>query len=169
MNYAEMLLEGRKRRKSLYLTPEDFLVACAEYFQWAEDNPLIEEQVNIWQGVTIRSDINKARAFTKRALATHLGIPESRLDTYKARKDEAWVEAVEMVEQVIYTQKFEHAAAGLMNAGLITRDLGLAEKQELTGRDGEPLQQVVQYQLPSNGRDGHEPPKAEPADGSADS
>lgn len=166
MNYAEMLLNGRKRRKSLYLTPEDFLNACSEYFQWAEDNPLIEEQVNVWQGLTIRSDVCKARAFTKRALATHLGIPESRLDTYKARTDEAWVEAVEMVEQVIYTQKFEHAAAGLLNAGIITRDLGLAEKQELTGRDGEPLQQVVQYQLPSNGRDHGEPDPTDASDAS---
>jgi len=53
------------------------------------------------------------------------------LESYKA-KGEGWAEAVELVEQAIYNQKFEYAAAGLMNATIIARDLGLAEKTVTT-------------------------------------
>ena len=33
--------------------------------------------------------------------------------------------------QIIYTQKFEGSAAGLLNPNIIARDLGLNDKQEL--------------------------------------
>lgn len=149
MSYAEQFLRQRKRRH--FETAYEFLEAASQYFKWCEDNPLIEEQINVWQGTVIRTDVARPRAFTKAGLATYLGIPYSRLALYKTKED--FSEVVEFIEQVLYTQKFEHAAVGLMNASIISRDLGLADKQEVTGKDGEPLQQVVQYQLPSNGRD----------------
>lgn len=152
MSYYQQLLDGRKRRRIIYVTPDDFLKAAADYFKWCEEHPIIEEQVNVWQGVAIRTELEKVRPFTKKGFATYLGISENRLKSYLARGDE-WAEAAALVEQVIYTQKFENAAAGLLNANIITRELGLAEKQEVTGADGGPLEQVVQYQLPSNGRD----------------
>lgn len=128
--YAEILQDSRKRKKTIFLTPDDFLTAVIEYFQWCEDNPILEEQVNVWQGNVIRTDLSKVRAFTKQGLATYLGIPRSRLDSYKERKDPAWAEVIEQIEQVIYTQKFENAAAGLLNSNIIIRDLGLTEKSQ---------------------------------------
>ena len=133
-----------------YQSPEEFLAAAISYFEWAESNPIQEETINFYKGAVIRADVNKMRPFTKHGLATYLGIPLSRLDTFKKR--EGWAEVVELIEQAIYDQKFTGAAAGMLNPGLITRDLGIAEKKEITGADGAPMQ-VVQYQLPSNGRD----------------
>ena len=43
------------------------------------------------------------------------------------------------IEKTIYTQKFQGASADLLNANIISRDLGLTEKTELTGKDGKPL------------------------------
>ena len=145
----ERLLE---RRCTIYATPQDFLAAVVEYFKWSDANPLMEETVGFYQGAACRAESAKLRAFSKHALATYLGIPVSRLDSYKARKEPAWREVVELIEQVIYEQKFSAAAAGLLNSNIMTRDLGLSEKKEITGADGGPMQ-VVQYQLPSNGRD----------------
>lgn len=136
MGYAEQILVGRQqRRNTLFTTPDEFLNAAAQYFQWCEDTPILEEQINVWQGSVIRSNVKKTRAFTKTGLANYLGIPASRLVQYKER-DEEWTEVVEIIEQVIYTQKFEHAAAGLLNSTMITRDLGLAEKQDFSSTDG---------------------------------
>lgn len=118
---------------------DEFLVACVGYFRWCEENPLLEDQVFQYQGAIIRGEKARMRPFTKRGLATHLGIPESRLAAYEARGDE-WAEAMEMVEQVIYTQKFEGGATGLLNSGFIARDLGMADRSEVTGRNGGPLQ-----------------------------
>lgn len=128
MDYSSLLKNDSRR---LFLTPKDFLAAAVEYFEWAEENPLQEAKVFQFQGDVIEADLNKVRAFTKAGLATYLGIPVSRLESYKGRKDPEWREVVEIIEQVIYTQKFEHAAAGLMNSNIIVRDLGLTDKQEV--------------------------------------
>lgn len=125
--YYERLLQKPK----MHLTPEDFLKDCVRYFQWAEDHPLLEDKAFNFQGDVIHDEVAKMRPFTKKGLAIFLGMPESRLRTY-SKRGPAWAEAVEMVEDAIYTQKFEGAAAGLLNAGIITRDLGLADKQEVS-------------------------------------
>jgi len=117
--------------KVVYLTPQQFLDACIEYFNWAQNTPLLEELVFQNKGSIIRADKKKIRPFTLKGLAQHLSIPASRLDTYRARGED-WAEAVELVEQAIYNQKFDHAAAGLFNPTIIARDLGLAEKTVTT-------------------------------------
>jgi hypothetical protein len=129
--YHERLL---KRSNAIYLTPDAFLADVVKYFEWVDDHPLLEEHVFQHKGAIVRTDKAKMRPYTKKGLATYLGIPESRLASYRNRGDE-WAEAVELIEQVIYTQKFEGAAAGLLNAGIISRDLGLAEKQEVETTD----------------------------------
>lgn len=132
MNYYERLT----RKAPLYLTPEQFLREAADYFEWVDKHPLLEEKVFQYQGDIVRADQAKMRPYTKQGLCTHLGMPASRLASYKAR-GEGWAEAVEMVEQVIYTQKFDGAAAGLLNASIISRDLGLAERTEVSGSTAE--------------------------------
>jgi len=135
--YYERLLKGPSRK--IHLTPEDFLKDVVEYFKWCETHPLLEEKVShhkfgkAGEGeevITTRTDEKRVRPFTKKGLSIHIGVPVSRLDTYKKRGGD-WAEAVEMIEDAIFTQKFENAAAGLLNANLISRDLGLADKQEV--------------------------------------
>ena len=43
------------------------------------------------------------------------------------------------MKQIIKTQKFEGAAAELLNANIIARDLGLADKKELGGDPTRPI------------------------------
>jgi hypothetical protein len=142
MNYQHLKLRRQKGRK-IYLTAEEFLSDAIEYFEWARDNPLEEEKLFAHQGEVTRAVVDKPRPFTKQALALYLGVPVSRFDCYKSRTgsdSEPWREVMEIIEQVIYTQKFENAVAGLMNAGIITRDLGLTDKQEIGGiKDAPPV------------------------------
>ena len=133
----ERLLNSEPR---IFLQASEFKKAALDYFLWAEDHPMLEEQVFQHKGAIVRADRQKMRPFTKQGLASYLGIPVSRLDSYKQRKDPEWAEAVEMIEQVIYDQKFTGAAAGLLNAPLIARDLGIADKSEVSGPDGGPIQ-----------------------------
>lgn len=137
MSAYDRLLSNRRDR--IFLTPDDLLAEAVAYFKWAEDTPLQEEQLFHHRGAVVRANTDKVRAFTKKGLASYLGIPESRFSSYKQRKDPAWADVMELIEQVIHTQKFENAAAGLLNASLISRDLGLAEKQEVTGGGGGPI------------------------------
>ena len=122
-----------------FQTPEAFLAAAAGYFNWCVDHPILEDQVFQYKGSIVRTSRKKVRVFTKKGLAAHLNVPASRLESYLQRDDE-WKRAAEMVEQIIHNQKFENAAANMLNAGFIARDLGMADKQELTGAEGGPIQ-----------------------------
>lgn len=135
--YSEMF--ARSRKPNTYRKPNDLFDAAREYFVWCENHPLQEEKIFQHQGMIVRGDAERVRAFTKQGLAAHLGIPYSRLKVYKDRGGR-WELVVELIENVIYTQKFENAAAGLLNSSLIARDLGIADKSELSGPDGGPMQ-----------------------------
>ena len=146
MNFRDLLHPASKR---VFLTPQDFLSAAVDYFEWCVANPLEEEHLFAYQGEVTRASASKVRPFTKKALATFLHIPESRLDAYCRSEDESWAEAGQLVDQIIYTQKFENAAAGLLSASIIGRDLGLSEKTEVAGPGGSALTMVVGGMTPA--------------------
>lgn len=124
-----------------YARPQDFAAKVAEYFKLAEDNPLAEDKVMTVDKEVVHESVDKVRAFTKRALCVYCHIPESRLTAYRSRK--GFAEVVEVAEKVIWTQKFENAAAGLLNASIIGKDLGLVDKQEVATGAAEGLPPVT--------------------------
>lgn len=125
-------------RKPIFETPEALLEACSEYFEWVEANPLWEDKIISFQGVATHVDVAKMRAMTINGLCIFLDIGRRSWDEYRARQDFSPV--CEQVEQTIREQKFVGAAADLLNPAIIARDLGLADKTELTGKDGGPIE-----------------------------
>lgn len=125
-------------RNPIFGSPDDLWKACTEYFEWAENNPLIEEKLFSYQGVISRDTVAKMRAMTISGLCTFLDIDQSTWENYRSRED--FFRVVVRVENVIRDQKFAGAAAELLNPNIIARDLGLSEKQELTGKDGGPIE-----------------------------
>jgi hypothetical protein len=108
--------------------------ACAEYFEWVEANPLEEDGLITYQGAATHEPIAKMRAMTLSGLCIFLDIGRRTWDGYRDRED--FMPVVSRVEEIIRTQKFEGASAGLLNPNIIARDLGLAEKSEHTGANG---------------------------------
>jgi len=143
MRYSDILMLCSNKRAQ-FANPQEFLRAAAEYFDWCVDHPLYEEQVFQYKGDITRADKKKVRVFTREGLCTFLNIPLSRIDAYRRRGDD-WEEAIEIVDQIIRTQKFEGAAAGLLNPGMITRDLGLVDKQvvETTAPEEAPDESMI--------------------------
>ena len=122
-------------RDRLFQTPEILWQACVEYFYHVEDNPLHEAKAFAFQGeVTIEKEIPMMRAMTMDGLCTFLDIGTSTWADYRDR--EGYSEVIEKAERVMRDQKFTGAAANLLNANIIARDLGLADKKELGGPDG---------------------------------
>jgi len=78
------------------------------------------------------------RAMTIFGLCIFLDIGRATWDEYRHRKD--FLDITARVEAIIYSQKFEGAAADLLNPNIIARELGLAEKSEFTGKDGGPIE-----------------------------
>lgn len=124
-------------RDAIFSAPEVMLEACQEYFQWVEDNPLKEQKVFNGKDGIVYGEVNKMRAMTIAGLCIFLGIDQTTWREYGNKQDFSSV--VTHVEQVIRSQKFAGAAADLLNANIIARDLGLSDRQEVTGKDGEKL------------------------------
>jgi len=124
-------------RDLLFESSELLWVACTEYFEWVDANPLIATELVKFQGRYKTAKINKMRAMTIKGLCIFLDIDESTWRDWRTRDDFSLVTS--RVDAIIQTQKFEGAAAELLNPNIIARDLGLSDKKELTGADGSQL------------------------------
>lgn len=127
-------------RAPIFATPEDLWDACVSYFEWVEDNPLHETKAFAHQGIVTTAELPKMRAMTISGLCIHLEIDEQTWRNYGQRED--FLGIVSKVENIIRTQKFEGAAAGLLSASIIARELGLADRQEVSGPNGGPVQTI---------------------------
>lgn len=125
-------------RKPIFPDTETLWEACCEYFDWVEANPLYEDKLVTFQGVATHEPVAKMRAMTLAGLCIYLDIERSTWQEYCKR--EGFTAVTTRVDDVIRTQKFEGASADLLNANIIARDLGLADKAELTGKDGGPIE-----------------------------
>lgn len=122
-------------RNPKFTDPDDLWQACCEYFQWNEDNPLYEMKAFSYEGCVTQEPIAKMRALTIGGLCLFLDIDETTWRGWKRDRSDL-IPIITRAERVIYKQKFEGASADLLNANIISRDLGLANKTELTGKDG---------------------------------
>lgn len=120
--------------------PDALWAACCEYFEWVDDNPLWEGKAFSYQGEIIKTDMPKMRAMTLSGLCIFLDIARSTWTEYS--KKEGFSNITTRVEEVIFDQKFSGAAADLLNANIIARDLGLKDQlsNEHTGKDGGAIQ-----------------------------
>lgn len=118
-------------RDTLFADANEMWKAACEYFQWCEDNPLIEVD---WVGKdAIRVEKPKMRAFTYQGLCSYLDCNTDYFRQFKNnlkpdQQDFSWV--LSRIEDTIYNQKFIGAAAGFLNANIISRDLGLVDKTD---------------------------------------
>jgi hypothetical protein len=101
---------------------------CVEYFQWIKDNPLFEEKVFCNQGEVTKTDVQHPRAMTIAGLCVFLNINNSMWREW--RRTGRYPSVIKHVDEIIYSQKFEGAAAGMFNPNIIARDLGLVDKKE---------------------------------------
>lgn len=118
-------------RNPLFKNPDKLWDACSQYFKWVEENPLKEEKATQYQGVFIKDTVNKMRAMTYSGLCIFLDIDDITWKNYRERED--FFRVTKKVEQIIRDQKFSGAAADLLNANIIARDLGLVDKKEVEG------------------------------------
>lgn len=121
-------------RNPLFSSPEELLDACLEYIQWVEENPLQASELTTYQGKSQLELVPKMRAMTITGLCIFLDITTETWRQY-AKKD-GFSGVTTRVDEIIRTQKFEGAAGGFLNPNIIARDLGLADRSELTGKDG---------------------------------
>lgn len=140
-NYWEF---RNKHGRDFKYNPELLEEESIKYYEWVRDNPLWES-VLVARGITINKGeeseqtvystaMPKMRAMTLKAFQLFADISHTTWDNYKKNKD--FVAITTRIEDIIYSQKFEGAAATLLNPNIIARDLGLAETKDHKSSDG---------------------------------
>jgi hypothetical protein len=124
-------------REAIFTDPAVLWAAACEYFTFCEDNPLNSVEFNGKDAT--ECIVPKMRAFTLAGLCLYLGVHSKYFNEFKVRLSgkrqiphkEKFIETIAQIEETIYVQKFEGAAAGLLAGNLISRELGLADKQAI--------------------------------------
>ena len=133
-------------RSKIFSTPNQLWNAACEYFQWAEDNPL--QKAIIYQGVVTGQE-DLLRAMTVSGLCIFLSVNNDYFTDFKraldleTRQGKDFSRVIKNIYEIIKTQKFEGASAGLLNPNIIARDLGLTDKKELSSDPENPLTLLI--------------------------
>lgn len=118
--------------KPKFADGESLWAACVKYFEWVEDNPLYEMHLITFKGRTTHEPVAKMRAMSKSDLCSCLNIERSTWNSWKRDRPDLAL-TIEHVESVIFGWNFGGAAAGLLDAGIVARQLGLTRKTEHEG------------------------------------
>jgi hypothetical protein len=147
-------LRSTHGREKLFATPDLMWDAACEYFEWCEENPLIEIDFRGKDSDEVR--IPKMRPYTLQGLCRYLDCNTVYFNQFekalREKDDEmskGFSQIVTRIREAVYEQKFSGAAAGFLNPNIIARDLGLKEHTEATGKDGTALFPSVAVSMPA--------------------
>ncbi|MBA9076087.1 DNA-packaging protein [Rufibacter quisquiliarum] len=124
----------------LFASPILLWESACEYFEWCDNNPWFKKD---WVGKDANEvDRPNARPYTMSGLCLFLDCSESYFRVFKSnppkKASEDFLTVITRIEQTIYTQKFEGAVVGAFNANIISRDLGLVDKKEVSDPSATP-------------------------------
>src|SRR3954463_5727431 len=122
-------------RPKIFETPEELWLKACDYFEWCDGNPLESYE---WNGKDpVKCELEKMRAYTVKGFCCFANIDEQTLANYGTNDNyKDFFGVVTRIRDVIYCQKFEGAAAGLLNPNIIARDLGLVDRKEVDASVG---------------------------------
>lgn len=126
-------LRSKHGRDKLFKTPKLLWDAACEYYEWCDSNPLKEQKAFHFQGTTSKENIDKMRAYTLIGLCLYLDCSENYFRNFEDNNKESkeFMAVITRIRETIYTQKFTGAAADLLNANIIARDLGLVDRKDI--------------------------------------
>lgn len=117
-----------KHGRNYKYNPDGLWNEAIEYFNWVEENPLIETKLFAYKGSITEGEIPKMRAMTIAGFCLFADITQQTFLNYKQNKD--FFEVITRIEDIIKTQKFEGAAADLLNSNIIAYDLGMNKNND---------------------------------------
>lgn len=129
-------LRSKHGRDKLFKTPDLLMEAATEYFQYCNTTPILKE--DYVGGFATRVFRELPRPYTLAGLCIYVGASRSWWNEFKKTANADFLEVISLIDEMIYNQKFEGATAGVFNANIISRDLGLVDKKDMT-TDGEPI------------------------------
>lgn len=131
---------SKSGRDKIFKTPQAMLEAAYEYFEWVDANPL--GKAVVYQGEVSEKPEPMLRAMTIKGLCIFWGVNSDYLTDFVDNLDMLTEEGkdfsrvIKTIREIIETQKFEGASAGLFNPNIIARDLGLVDNKGIDHTSG---------------------------------
>lgn len=122
-------LRNKHGRDRIIQDPEKLLESAYEYFEITSERKWTKKD---WVGKdAFEVTRENETPFTKSGLLLYLDIDSWR--TIESLKDVSkdFLQVVTHIEKIIFTQKVEGASVGAFNASIVSRELGLADAQEV--------------------------------------
>lgn len=121
-------------RDAIFSDPQVMWEAACEYFEYETQNTLKEEKVF---GTGYSAKVDKMRPFSLIGLCLFLGVNTRYFTQFKNTEacTSDFSTIIDTIEEVIYKQQFDGAAAGLLNTNIIARKLGLVDRKDVTTND----------------------------------
>jgi hypothetical protein len=141
------LKRSKHGRDKIFKTSDIMWKAALEYFKDVAENPL--EKAIVYQGEISNKPEPLMRAMTIKGLCIYWGTHSTYLNDFVSsldldkKEDKDFSQVISTIKEIIETQKFEGASAGLLNQNIIARDLGLADKKIVDGDILNPLTEVI--------------------------
>lgn len=121
----------------LFASPDLLWQAACEYFDWCDKHPWVKnEAVKSGDSAGLIIQVPTSRPYTIAGLLLYIGVNDHYWRDFRSDGHREFEDVIARVEKVIETQQFEGATVGAFNANIISRKLGLIDKQALTGADG---------------------------------
>src|SRR4249920_2872901 len=132
-------IRSKHGRDKLFVTPQLMWEAACEYFQWCVDHPfykaenkIVSNGGNSGSSVELHEEPVK-RPYTLEGLCLFLGCSVGYFRAFKCTStDKEFIAVIELIQQTVYEQQFSGASTGFFNANIISRALGLVDKQDVT-------------------------------------
>lgn len=127
------MVQAPTGRPPKYDSAKELWSKAIDYFNWVSENPLYELKIFQYQGEIVEKEMPKMRAMTETAFCLFAGISTETFRSYKKPNPdqiEDFFGVSQRIADIIYSQKFEGAAADFLNANIIGRELGLVDKSE---------------------------------------
>lgn len=118
-------------------TPRALLRKANEYFEWCINNPMHKAELVKYKDSHEIVEVPVLRVFSIEGLCVYADIAVQTFHNYEKEKD--FVEVTARIRGVIENQQMEGASANLLNANIIARKLGLADKQAIEVSDVKPI------------------------------
>lgn len=127
------------------LKPKELWCLACDYFEMMRENNFLKQDF-IKGGADAGKiiELKQCKPYSWAGLQVYMYGKGAirRLDEYRRNTDGAYndyIEVVHAIDTIILSNKFEGAAANVFNSSIMIRDLGLADKQNITTKAEQPL------------------------------
>jgi hypothetical protein len=139
-------LRSKHGRDTLFADAQELEKAANEYFQSVDSNPDYRVELKTEGGRVRKINVAVPRPYTIHGLCGYLGCSTSYFRVFKSTcdkdKHKDFLTVIAYVEDRIFNQQFSKASNGFFNGNIISRALGLIDRQDITSGDA-PVQAPV--------------------------